>query len=371
MRIYNIFAKTKWTIELIIELVVVSLYLGALLAPYVSPIVIPVPAVLNIAFPIIFVLFGILTVGALLRRRWKYLGVHAVLLIVSLGYIKTYFPMGWGRSDKPQDLRVMTYNVSGFSPYKSGVKTAEEIILDSGADIVCLQEAIHSRDEGENAQSFRKYFGRVYPHREAFFDYKTHTQGLVLLSKYPILKKHKIEYPYKTDGNASVAYIIKLPSDKKVLVVNNHLESYRLTKKEKDTYTNVTKQNSLRRILGLLKSLYGRLGKPLSKRAQAAEQVYREILRLQEIYKPDYTVVTGDMNDTPMSYTYTQMKGDLYDAYKERGRGLGVSYNEPLFYFRIDHLFYGGAMKPLRADVLRCPGSSDHNPLVVDFMLGQ
>lgn len=366
---YNIFAKTTWTIELILEVILVSLYGGALLSPYVSPQIISIPAVLNLAFPLIFLFFALMTIAHLLRRRWKYLILHVILLILSAGYLKSYFPITLKETEEIQDLRVMTYNVSGFLPNRANSLSAENIIRDSEANIVCLQEAILSRDEDENAQAFRKKFGKIYPHRDAHFDYKTHTQGLVLLSKHPIMKKHVIEYPYKTDGNASVAYLIKLPNDKKLLLVNNHMESYRLTKKEKDNYTNVTKENFFKRIPTLVRELYGRLGKPLSKRALASKEVQKEVQRLKDAYKPDYTIITGDMNDTPMSYTYCKMRGTLKDAYEDKGSGIGASYNEPLFYFRIDHLFYDEQMTVLRAKLPRYKWSSDHNPLIVDFAL--
>ncbi|SPY34382.1 Uncharacterized protein conserved in bacteria [Porphyromonas cangingivalis] len=366
---YNIFAKTTWTIELILEVILVSLYGGGLLSPYVSPQIVSIPAVLNLAFPIIFLFFVLMTVVYLLRRRWKYLIIHAILLIISISYLKSYFPITLKENEATQDLRVMTYNVSGFLPNRANSLSAENIIRNSEANIVCLQEAILSRDEAENALAFRKKFGKVYPHRDAHFDYKTHSQGLVLLSKYPIVKKHVIEYPYKTDGNASVAYLIRLPNDKKLLLVNNHMESYRLTKKEKDSYTNVTKENFFKRIPSLVRELYGRLGKPLSKRAQASSEVQKEVKHLKDTYKPDYTIITGDMNDTPMSYTYSKMRGSLRDAYEDKGMGIGVSYNEPLFYFRIDHLFYDERMTVLRAKLPRYKWSSDHNPLIVDFAL--
>lgn len=366
---YNIFAKTTWTIELILEVILVSLYGGGLLSPYVSPQIVSIPAVLNLAFPIIFLFFVLMTVVYLLRRRWKYLIIHAILLIISISYLKSYFPITLKENEAVQDLRVMTYNVSGFLPNRANSLSAENIIRNSEANIVCLQEAILSRDEAENALAFRKKFGKVYPHRDAHFDYKTHSQGLVLLSKYPIVKKHVIEYPYKTDGNASVAYLIRLPNDKKLLLVNNHMESYRLTKKEKDSYTNVTKENFFKRIPSLVRELYGRLGKPLSKRAQASREVQKEVKHLKDTYKPDYTIITGDMNDTPMSYTYSKMRSSLRDAYEDKGMGIGVSYNEPLFYFRIDHLFYDERMTVLRAKLPRYKWSSDHNPLIVDFAL--
>lgn len=368
MRKYNIFAKTKWTIELVLEIILVVLYGGSLLSPYVSPQIISIPAVLNLAFPVILIVFLLMTFMHLFRKRWKYLLIHAVFLVISAGYIKTYYPITFNESTLPHDLRVMTYNVGGFAGRKDA-PSIRSIILEKDADIVCLQEAILSRDEDANSLEFRKQYGKRYLYRDAHFDYKTHTQGLVLLSKYPILNRFAIEYPYKTDGNASVAYLLKLPHDKTLLLINNHMESYRLTKKEKDSYTDVTRPNFFKRIPSLIRELYSRLGKPLSKRALAAKEVRKEINRLMSEHRPDYIIVTGDLNDTPMSYTYSKLRGRLRDAYKDKGCGIGVSYNEPIFYFRIDHLFYNEKMTVLRVDLPRYGKSSDHNPLIADFSL--
>lgn len=46
----------------------------------------------------------------------------------------------------------------------------------------------------------------------------------------------------------------------------------------------------------------------LNKRAYAAERVCEQLRRYKEEYNPTYTVVLGDFNDIPMSYTYMKLR---------------------------------------------------------------
>jgi endonuclease/exonuclease/phosphatase family metal-dependent hydrolase len=41
---------------------------------------------------------------------------------------------------------------------------------------------------------------------------------------------------------------------------------------------------------------------------------------------PFPVIVCGDFNDTPISYTYSTLKENLVDAFKESGIGIGNSY---------------------------------------------
>ena len=50
-------------------------------------------------------------------------------------------------------------------------------------------------------------------------------------------------------------------------------------------------------------------------------------------------IVCGDFNDTPVSYTYNKIKGNLMDSFTISGVGIGDSYVKiPMF--RIDYIMY-------------------------------
>ena len=61
----------------------------------------------------------------------------------------------------------------------------------------------------------------------------------------------------------------------------------------------------------------------------------------EHIRKSPYPVIVcGDFNDTPVSYAYRTVLGDLKDAFVESGRGISNTYNGILPSFRIDYILY-------------------------------
>jgi len=49
-------------------------------------------------------------------------------------------------------------------------------------------------------------------------------------------------------------------------------------------------------------------------------------------------IVCGDFNDTPVSYAYRKVRGNLKDAFIESGWGTSNTYNGELPSFRIDYI---------------------------------
>lgn len=81
-------------------------------------------------------------------------------------------------------------------------------------------------------------------------------------------------------------------------------------------------------------SLQQKLGTAFQIRAGQAETVAKEIKEA----KGEYVLVCGDFNDTPISYAHRTIQGNLVDAFAASGRGLGISYNQNKFWFRIDNI---------------------------------
>jgi len=56
---------------------------------------------------------------------------------------------------------------------------------------------------------------------------------------------------------------------------------------------------------------------------------------------PHPVIYCGDMNDTPMSYSYHELREvGLNDAFVESGRGIGHTYIGAFPSFRIDHILH-------------------------------
>lgn len=97
-------------------------------------------------------------------------------------------------------------------------------------------------------------------------------------------------------------------------------------------------------------------------RARQADQVMRLVDE-----SPYPLIVCGDFNDTPASYTYRKIKGDLEDSFLAAGKGYGYTYRYLRKLLRIDYLFYSPGV--FRATRYYSPDLeySDHKPVIVSL----
>ena len=143
-----------------------------------------------------------------------------------------------------------------------------------------------------------------------------------------------------------------------VRVYNAHLASlrfgdqdYRFMKDVQDgSSTDVLERGSMR-IVRRLKSGFIR-------RASQMETIAAHMRT-----SPHPVVWCGDMNDTPMSYSYHQLRElDLEDAFVESGSGIGHTYIGAFPSFRIDHIMHGPQLRSWGFRTL--PDElSDHRPI--------
>ncbi len=350
-----------WTIYAVF----LPLYLGAMLAPFIAPTRTQIPAFLNLAFPILLIFAFALLILLVLYRKWVLLGVHVLLLIFSWGYIRSYCPINTGSGlSKDRDLRVMTYNVMEFRECDpiTGRPRVADVIQHYSPDIVCLQEGRFSMNEQKNRRMLKQVFGAEYPYIHSIAQ-----KGLTILSRYTIAEDESIYYDSYRNG--SHIYLLRLDNDLTLLLVNNHMESYSLGHREKKRFKDYIRALRLRDIPGQFLEIKHRLGPMLNQRSGAARKVRSDTESAETKYTPQATIVLGDLNDTPMSYTYHQLRDTRADAFASTGCGIGVTYNEPPLAFRIDHLFYGGALKAIGSKIPQTKGCSDHHPLIVDFVI--
>ena len=71
-----------------------------------------------------------------------------------------------------------------------------------------------------------------------------------------------------------------------------------------------------------------------------------EVLTIKEHMNnsPYPIIVCGDFNDTPLSYAYQKIKGDLIDSFSSCGKGFGESYVK-IPGLRIDYIMHDKSFK--------------------------
>jgi endonuclease/exonuclease/phosphatase family metal-dependent hydrolase len=85
---------------------------------------------------------------------------------------------------------------------------------------------------------------------------------------------------------------------------------------------------------------------------------------------PYPVVISGDLNDTPASYTYRILNRSLSDAFRKSGNGAANTYSGRFPSFRIDYMMNSPVIKSYRYNIHRIR-ASDHYPLSMDISMGQ
>ena len=166
---------------------------------------------------------------------------------------------------------------------------------------------------------------------------------------------------------SSMYYELEI-NKRRVVLVNNHLQSNMIEKRDRVLYGEMVEHfetDSIERIrTGMLRSL----GKGYKGRARQANMI-KDFVSEQKDGRDLPVIICGDFNDTPISYCYRTMRGDLHDAWQEAGTGSGVTYNQHHFWFRIDHVLLSSHFKAIDIRVLDQYKYSDHYPVLTKIQL--
>lgn len=317
---------------------------------------------LGLAFPVLCALNLAFAIYWICVREWRLVVLGIGAFLVCLGPLKHYFPIH-GRTEmvpKERVLKVLTYNVMAFG-YKNHTKLSPnkiiQYIVGSDADIVCLQEYAESKvKKGLTADKIYEALA-MYPYRSVINISSSRVQniGIAVFSKFPISKSRRIKYDSKYNGSSIHEIDVE---GKKLLLINNHLESFKLTMEDRSRYSSFIKSLSSDGLDELRGAFEQKLGPAFRIRARQAEAIAGEV----EKAASGHLLVCGDFNDTPISYAHRTIQGDLIDSFAESGRGMGITYNRNLFWFRIDNILHSRNIRSMNCTVDKVK-YSDHYPL--------
>lgn len=315
---------------------------------------------LGLVFPFICLLNICFITYWFILRKWKFVLLGVVTFTICWGSVRIYFPLHIRKEVVKQEdvIKILTYNVMAFSYKNHTAESPNEIlryIADSEADIVCMQEYyVKKSGKGLTRRTINQALD-MYPYH-AVIDLKGSGWGLAVYSKFPITQSRLIKYDSKTNGSSIHEIDI---NGKSMTLINNHLESFKLTMEDKTRYADFIKGIGPETFDGLLRgTIQQKLGPAYLIRAKQARAVAREI----ENVESEYIVVCGDFNDTPISYARRTIQGGLCDAFAESGRGAGVTYNQNYFWFRIDNIFHSSNIQAINCTVDKIK-HSDHYPV--------
>ncbi len=340
------------------------------LAVYISPGKAWVFAFLGFAFPALWLFNLLLTLFWAVQRRWQLIFPLIALIFTFSDWNNTFQWSGQPLKDNielQKPLSVMSFNVRMLDYYKwTGEDDVQEKIFElirkENPDVLCIQEFYTTKKQGPFSENH--ILARLNQFKYKHIEYRSGKRenrnfGLVTFSKYPIVERNNIKF--ENTGNFSIQTDIEAHGER-IRVFNNHLESIRFTSKHLNFLDSLNyKDDQDRR--EKLKEITGKMRNAFQHRAYQAEVIGRHISN-----SPYPAIVCGDFNDTPVSYVYKQMRGNLKDAFVESGKGFGGTYNGQLPSFRIDFIFHDAKFNSYgfkKIDV----NYSDHFPVLTTLDL--
>lgn len=306
--------------------------------------------IFGLAFmPLVF-LNVVLMVWAAYRRSSAFFIPFLALLpsvfILGSGFqVKGFEPDGSG-------VRIVTYNVGQLRASDLDPKACKDSVIrflkSTDADIICIQEYNCSPGVDVGRELSRSFPGY---HAEYFVNVSDHgSYGNVILSRFRVLDKGKMNF----EKSANLAlYADLMIGDTKIRVYNCHLESYNI---------------SLKRLFSgqkrdeIVKETETKMKKSITRRPKQVREVLKNIENC-----PVEAIVTGDFNDTPLSYTYYRLSKGRGDSFVDAGHGLGSTFNGPLPFLRIDYVLYPDHYKATGHKVCKDIKFSDHYPIITEI----
>ena len=252
-----------------------ALLLGTAYSPYLQPTEHPVLSCLGLAFPI----FLLINIGFLLFwliiQQYKCALLPLAGLLLCLPQARTYLPLNLRTERLPEDnLKILSYNIMGFGA--SSPTDRQNPILtylqESRADIICLQEYSTGKTSKHPTQKAIDKALAEYPYHRIDAIGKQRGNKVACYSKLPILSARPLKYASASNG--TLVYELAWGDDT-LLLINNHLESNKLTKEDKVVYEDMLRDPEKDKVESGMRQLVGKLAEAAALRAPQADSIAR------------------------------------------------------------------------------------------------
>jgi endonuclease/exonuclease/phosphatase family metal-dependent hydrolase len=332
----------------------VSLIASALMVlGYLSVVIDPAKAwfftLFGLVYPVVLPLTVVLWVWSLFRKS-SMRGLLTLVLLPSLFFAGRYYRVTGPKPEREATLKVVSYNVGLFAHGPEGMGRLEladsvsRYLVSLDADVICLQEFFLPAGHPLDAWLMRHFPG----YKPEFYvrGGKSGHFGNLTLSRHKVVDKGRINFEHST--NMALWTDIKLDSST-VRFYNCHFESYNISLPgliKKDNAVEETERKMRRSI---------------TERPKQVSAVLKDVegARVRSL-------VAGDFNDTPLSYTYFRLLHGRRDSFVRGGHGFGSTYSVLWPWLRIDYILYPQDLEAVSYEVQRVH-YSDHYPIIATY----
>lgn len=348
---------------------------AALLLSYLAPVINPKTfwpiAFFGIAYLPLLIVNGLFIAYWLIRKA-KFAVISLLAILLGWGTLANHF--GFSASVPEQEIalrdtaliRVLTYNVHFFRTFEQKDtdptiwEESMELMDSISPDVICLQE-YYTRQKGtyRMTKAFDREIGMPYSYvlPTAENDYEAY--GMAIFSKYPIVASGHL--PDHEFGVNRVIYTDINKGGRIFRVYNVHLRSIGFQKEDYEFIKSPTK--TLEKDAASTKRIGARLKWAFNARSAQADALRAHSRECEIPY-----LIAGDFNDTPLSYAVNKVSSGLQNAFREKGRGWGVTYNGDFPNFQIDYILASKDFEVARYQIIKAK-LSDHYPVWADLKL--
>ncbi len=329
---------------------------------HISPDKIPFLALFGLFFPFFILINFFFLILRIYKKKAHFL-ISFFALLLGINHIGDFY--GFNNKDiessSENTLKVMSYNVRMFDLYKwSGEENTGdnilEIIIEENADIICLQEFYSNRKH-----NWQDKIIHILRTKDFIVSSKKGSSysGNAIFSRYPIIKHGYVDLG-SVKQKCLFADVVK--GNDTIRVYSIHLASIHLSGDDYDFIENLNFDNKDENIEGV-KGIGSKLLQAYENRSREVDKIAPHIAE-----SPYKTIVCGDFNDTPISYTYRKIKGNNKDAFIEAGFGIGNTYAGNLPFFRIDYIMHSQELTTIKFNRIK-QEYSDHYPIIAEIEL--
>lgn len=335
-----------------VSLVVSGLMVLSYLSVAVNPAKFWFFTIFGVLYPVILLIALFLFFWSLFRRS-SMRGLLLAVLLPSLFFAGRYFQHRWKDVEGTPSLKVLSYNVGLFAhgnPSRDRLELADSVsayLMRQNADIICLQEFYLPKKV--NVDHWLKTHFPGYKAEYYVLSGKLGQSGNLTLSRRPVLARGKETFEKST--NMAIWTDIQLDSNR-VRIYNCHFESY-----------NIALSRLVRGLRDevFLEETGGKMRRSIRGRAHQVDEVLNSMKATQS-----GSLVVGDFNDTPLSYTYFRLLRGRKDSFVRAGQGFGATYSALWPFLRIDYILYPKELNAV-SYMVEDVKYSDHYPVICTY----
>jgi endonuclease/exonuclease/phosphatase family metal-dependent hydrolase len=299
-------------------------------------------------------------------RLKKYFFISAISIILGFNILLNSIGFNYFHKtllfSSSAHLKLMTYNVHNFENIAniSAYKPILHLISLNRPDVIGFEEFNSRNGSFRMCDSLKKVLQANQFYFEPFIKAKYDSTGLALFSKYPIIHRGIIRLSDQRNENQVIYIDIKYKSQM-IRVYTFHLQSLMLNEEDYLNLNNFIHKGVIN--LSGLKEIMLKLKDGFIVRGQQVD-----IIRQHTSKCPYPYIFMGDFNDTPNSYAFNQMAIGMKNAFREKGTGIGRTFNGGFASFQIDYILLSKQFHVFDYQIIH-KAISDHYPVSCDVGL--